>query len=233
MKLSIIVPCYNEEKYIAEIVQRVKAVELKNVEKEILVTDDGSSDRSYEIAKAIDGIKCFLHPQNQGKGMAIKTALAASTGDVVLIQDADLEYDPCDYEKLLAPIIANQADVVYGSRLGDTSSSHFHFFGHYLANLFLTFLSNQLNRPVKLSDMETGYKVFTRSAIFSINLEERGFGFEPEVTIKLLRGGWRFAEVDISYVGRSYAEGKKIKFKDALRTIFCLFKYTFKKYGKG
>ena len=227
-KVSIIVPCYNEEKFIKEIINKVQAVHLSNLTKEIIVVDDGSNDGSPAIIQSLRGIKCVFHGKNLGKGAAIRTALALAGGDLVLIQDADLEYDPNDYSKLLAPIIGGWADVVYGSRFRSNSVSRFYSLLQYLANKFFTFLNNGLNQSFFLTDIETCYKAFKKEAIASVIIEESGFGFEPEITIKLLKRGWRFHEVGISYAGRSYAEGKKIKFKDGLRTIFCIFKYTLK-----
>ena len=226
-KLSIIIPCYNEKNTIEIILKKI----IQNLNKykflnyEILIVDDCSTDGTIQILKQLDNdnkIFIHFHNKNLGKGAAIHTALKHLTGEVVIIQDADLEYDPSDYHKLLAPFFEANADVVYGSRfLGGGKYSRVHFFWHYLANKILTFICN-LFTNLNLTDMETGYKVFKSSALKSISLKEVTFSFEPEVTIKLSKKKFKFFEVPITYNGRSYDEGKKIGLKDAfiaLKTI--------------
>ena len=226
-KLSIIIPCYNEKNTIEIILKKI----IQNLNKykflnyEILIVDDYSTDGTIQILKQLDNdnkIFIHFHNKNLGKGAAIRTALKHLTGEVVIIQDADLEYDPSDYNKLLDPFFEANADVVYGSRfLGGGKYSRVHFFWHYLANKILTFICN-LFTNLNLTDMETGYKVFKSSALKSISLKEETFSFEPEVTIKLSKKKFKFFEVPITYNGRSYDEGKKIGLKDAfiaLKTI--------------
>ena len=232
-KLSIIIPCYNEKDTIGEIIKRIdqslNSYEL--LKYEILIVDDFSNDGTKEILKDYtnnEKIQIYYHDNNLGKGAAIHTALKYTSGDITIIQDADLEYDPFDYYKLLVPFFEADADIVYGSRfLGGGKYVRIHFFWHYLANKILTFLCN-LFINLNLTDMETGYKVFKTSALKSINLKEKSFSFEPEVTIKLAKKNYKFFEVPITYNGRSYEEGKKIGLKDAfiaLKTIiFCSFK---------
>ena len=225
--VSIIVPVYNEEKLVKAALTRVLAAELgqPNLTKEVVVVDDGSTDQSIaQISQLGDQVRLERHTQNQGKGAALRTGFAAAHGDIILIQDADFEYDPADYPRLLAPILAGKADVVYGSRFVGGQAHRVAFFWHYLGNRFLTFLSN-LASNLNLTDMETGYKVFTRQAMHSIQLQENRFGIEPELTIKLARSGQRFYEVGIAYSGRSYAEGKKIGWRDGWRAIWVILKY--------
>ena len=225
--LSIVIPCYNEKNTIEIILKKI----IQNLNKykflnyEIIIVDDCSTDGTIQILKKLDKdnkIIIHFHDKNLGKGAAIHTALKHLTGEVVIIQDADLEYDPSDYHKLLAPFFEANADVVYGSRfLGGGKYSRVHFFWHYLANKILTFICN-LFTNLNLTDMETGYKVFKSSALKSISLKEETFSFEPEVTIKLSKKKFKFFEVPITYNGRSYDEGKKIGLKDAfiaLKTI--------------
>ena len=225
--LSIVIPCYNEKNTIEIILKKI----IQNLNKykflnyEILIVDDCSTDGTIQILKQLDNdnkIVTHFHDKNLGKGAAIHTALKHLTGEVVIIQDADLEYDPSDYHKLLTPFFEANADVVYGSRfLGGGKYSRVHFFWHYLANKILTFICN-LFTNLNLTDMETGYKVFKSSALKSISLKEETFSFEPEVTIKLSKKKFKFFEVPITYNGRSYDEGKKIGLKDAfiaLKTI--------------
>lgn len=228
MKLSIIIPVYNEENTIDSILEIVENVDLSDLglTKEIIVVNDGSDDRSAQILeKWQDRIVLLEHTKNQGKGASIKTALKQVSGDVVIIQDADLEYDPNEYIKLLRPILSNKADVVYGSRFMGSEPHRVLFFWHYLANRFITFLCN-LFVNLNLSDVETGFKAFRREAIDSIILKEKDFGFEVEVTIKLAKKRYRFYEVGISYYGRDYTEGKKIKWTDGIKAIYLIFKYT-------
>jgi len=232
-KLSIIIPCFNEKKTIEKILARVDQ-SLKNyniLNYEILIVDDSSNDGTIEILKNLtknDKIKVYFHEVNLGKGAAIHTGLKYATGDITMIQDADLEYDPLDYEKLLRPFFEANADVVYGSRfLGGGKYVRIHFFWHYLANKILTFICN-LFVNLNLSDMETGYKVFKTSALKSIKLKEQTFSFEPEVTIKLSKKKFKFFEVPITYNGRSYEEGKKIGLKDAFIALKTIIYYSLK-----
>ena len=232
-KLSVIIPCYNEKNTIQEILNRVDK-SLKNNEflkYEILIVDDFSNDGTKEILKNLSNngkIQTYFHDANLGKGAAIQTALKYITGDIIIIQDADLEYDPFDYNKLLVPFFETNADIVYGSRfLGGGKYVRIHFFWHYLANKILTFLCN-LFINLNLTDMETGYKVFKASALKSINLKEKSFAFEPEVTIKLARKSYKFFEVPITYNGRSYEEGKKIGLKDAFIALKTIILYSLK-----
>ena len=230
-KLSIIIPCYNEKNTIEIILKKI----IQNLNKykflnyEILIVDDCSTDGTIQILKQLDNdnkIFIHFHNKNLGKGAAIHTALKHLTGEVVIIQDADLEYDPSDYHKLLTPFFEANADVVYGSRfLGGGKYSRVHFFWHYLANKILTFICN-LFTNLNLTDMETGYKVFKSSALKSIPLKEETFSFEPEVTIKLSKKKFKFFEVPISYNGRSYDEGKKIGLKDAFIALKTIILYS-------
>lgn len=226
-KITIIIPCYNEEKTIENVISQVELNISQNTE--IIVIDDFSSDRSVEILKNIansNRIKLIEKKLNEGKGSCIHIGLEQAKGDIIIIQDADLEYSPSDYRKLLIPFEQANADVVFGSRfLGGGKYVRVHFFWHYLANKILTFLCN-LFTNLNMTDMETGYKVFKRSAIEKINLKEKSFGFEPEVTIKLAKKKYKFFEVPISYNGRSYEEGKKIGLKDAFIAVFCIIKYS-------
>ncbi len=223
MRLSILIPVYNERATILEIARRVQAVPF---DKEIIAVDDGSTDGTRELLPQIekDGAVVLYHDKNMGKGAAIRTALTRATGDIVVIQDADLEYDPRDYVQLVQPIIEGRAKVVYGSRfLGPRMAM---FFWHMLANKMLTLMTNMLYDAI-LSDMETGYKAFRADVIKSIRLRSRRFDFEPEVTAKVLKHGHRIFEVPISYYGREYAEGKKIGMKDGFVAIWTLLKYRF------
>ena len=232
-KLSIIIPCYNENKTINEILKKINKI-LKNYEifkYEIIIVDDYSNDGTKELLKDLIGdknLQIYFHNDNLGKGAAIHTALKYTTGDIIIIQDADLEYDPFDYNKLLVPFFEANADIVYGSRfLGGGKYVRIHFFWHYLANKILTFICN-LFINLNLTDMETGYKVFKTSALKSISLKEKSFSFEPEVTIKLAKKNYKFFEVPITYNGRSYEEGKKIGLKDAFIALKTIIFYSFK-----
>jgi glycosyltransferase involved in cell wall biosynthesis len=225
LKLSIIIPCYNEEATIRGIVRAVQASPVK--EREVIVVDDCSKDGTREIlrteiASLVDRV--IYHERNMGKGAALRSGFAAATGDVVIVQDADLEYDPQDYPIILEPFLAGKADVVFGSRFMGGRPHRVHFFWHYAGNRFLTLLSNMFTN-LNLTDMETGYKAFRREVIQAITLEENRFGIEPELTAKVARMGLRIYEVGISYYGRSYAEGKKIGWKDGVRAIYCILKY--------
>jgi glycosyltransferase involved in cell wall biosynthesis len=228
VKVSILIPVYNEEKTVSQILAQVRAVDLAPLEKEIIVVDDGSHDRSPEILEqeAQRGDITFVrHPHNQGKGAAVRTAMAHATGDIFLIQDADLEYDPRDYPSLLRPILEGRAEVVYGSRfLGGPRKAM--LFWHMVANKLLTLVTNVLYDSI-LSDMETCYKVFRAEVVRSIPLRARGFEFEPEITAKILKRGYRIFEVPITYTGREYHEGKKIKARDAFIALWTLWKYRF------
>ena len=226
LRLSIIIPVYNEEKTISEIIRRVRAVPLENIEKEIIVVNDGSTDRTEEILKdfATSDIIVLRHEKNLGKGAAIKSALSKVSGEAIIIQDADLEYDPKDMEKILKPYLEGKGTVVYGSRF--TGERRNMFFWHLLGNKFLSLLTNILYNTT-LSDMETGYKLFDAGILKDIPLSARGFGFEPEVTAKLLRRGHYIYEVPISYVGRSYSEGKKITWREGFRSVYYLFRFLF------
>ena len=228
MKVSVLIPVYNEEKTVSQILAQVRAVDLTPLEKEIIVVDDGSQDRSADILaeEAQQGDLTFVrHPHNQGKGAAVRTAMAHATGDIFLIQDADLEYDPRDYPSLLRPILEGRAEVVYGSRfLGGPRKAM--LFWHMVANKLLTLITNILYDSI-LSDMETCYKVFRAEIVRSIPLRARGFEFEPEITAKVLKRGYRIFEVPITYTGREYHEGKKIKARDAFIALWTLVKYRF------
>ncbi len=221
--LSIIIPVWNELNGLDELVRRVERVERS---KEILIIDDGSIDgsaeRIQELAKQ-PGVRAFCHPKNLGKGAAIRTALPYATGDIIVIQDADLEYDPCEINLLIEPILQGRADIVYGSRFTAGYRSECSF-PRRAANQFLTWLSNRFT-GLRLTDMETCYKVMRREVATSLSLQENRFGIEPELTAKIARGKWRTAEVPVSYAPRSYAAGKKIGFRDGLRAIWCILRY--------
>lgn len=223
MKLSVLIPVYNERSTIDEILRRVIAT---GFEKEIIVVDDGSDDgtRQYLESLSDNSILCLFHNINRGKGAAIRTAVQHATGDIVIIQDADLEYDPADYFKLVRPIIDGKADVVYGSRFVTGEYRRVLYFWHMLGNNLLTFLSNMLTN-LNLTDMETCYKAFRREILDSITIEEDRFGFEPEITAKMARLNARIYEVGISYSGRTYAEGKKISWRDGVSALRCIIKY--------
>ena len=232
-KLSVIIPCYNEKQTIGAILKKViqSLQNYKYLNYEILIIDDHSKDGTDKILKDLsqeEKINVYFHERNLGKGAAIQTALQYVTGDLIIIQDADLEYDPYDYNKLLLPFFETNADVVYGSRfLGGGKYVRIHFFWHYIANKILTFICN-LFINLNLTDMETGYKVFKTEALKNISLKEKTFSFEPEVTIKLSKKKYKFFEVPITYNGRSYQEGKKIRLKDAFIALKTIILYSFK-----
>jgi glycosyltransferase involved in cell wall biosynthesis len=227
---SIVIPCYNEENTILDIVDKV----ISNIsqEDEVIIVNDCSRDKTSEklteIKKNHRQIKILTHETNLGKGAALQTAFKECKNDIIIIQDADLEYDPRDYENLLVPFIDANADVVYGSRfLGGGKYVRIHFFWHYLANKILTFFCNVFSN-LNLTDMETGYKAFKKSMLLGIKLEQKGFGIEPEITLKLAKKKAKFFEVPISYNGRSYEEGKKIRLKDAFIAVYCIIRYGIK-----
>ncbi len=225
MKLSIVIPCYNEKKTIRSIVDAVRASPVQD--KEIVIVDDFSTDGTRDILKSEIAplvSKIVYHDFNQGKGAALRTGFQNVTGDVVVVQDADLEYDPQEYPKLMAPIVADRADVVFGSRFSGGEAHRVVYFWHMMGNQFLTLLSNMCTN-INLTDMETCYKMFRREIIQKISIEENRFGFEPEITAKVARSGCRIYEVGISYYGRTYAEGKKIGWRDGFRAIYCILKY--------
>jgi glycosyltransferase involved in cell wall biosynthesis len=225
MKLSVVMPVYNEQATLRQVIERVFSVGL---EIELLCVDDGSTDGSREILadlqKQRPQMRVFLQPKNMGKGAALRRGIQEATGDYVIIQDADLEYDPKDYHYLLEPLEGGQADVVYGSRFLGGGPHRVLYFWHSVGNWLLTLLSNMLTN-LNMTDMETCYKKFRREVIQSIRLEEDRFGFEPEVTVKIAKRKLRVYEVGISYAGRTYAEGKKIGWRDGFRALFCLAKY--------
>ena len=225
MKLSVIIPCYNEASTIGRIIDAVRASPYPD--KELIVVDDGSTDGTRERLAGEEGRRVdrvILHDVNRGKGAALRTGIAAATGDVVIVQDADLEYDPNEYGRVLAPILEGRADVVYGSRFMGAEPHRVLYFWHRMGNGLLTLLSNMFTN-LNLTDMETGYKAFRREVIQSIEIEEDRFGFEPEITAKVAKKRLRIYEVGISYYGRTYAEGKKINYKDGMRAIYCILKY--------
>lgn len=224
MRLSVVIPCYNEEKTILNILEAVK--QSPYPDKEIIVVNDCSTDETRILLNSLpeDDVKVLHHSTNQGKGAALRTGIRAATGDMVIIQDADLEYDPNQYPILVEPILRGNADVVYGSRFIGSAPHRVLYFWHRVGNGFLTLLSNMFTN-LNLTDMETCYKVFRRHIIQSISIEENRFGFEPEITAKVARLNCRIYEVGISYHGRTYAEGKKIGWRDGFHAIYCILKY--------
>ena len=224
MLLSVIIPCFNERRTIRTIVQKVRAAVPGDLE--IVIVNDASSDGSDAIVDklASDDVKVVHHAKNRGKGAAIETGFRHASGDIVLVQDADLEYDPKDYPELLQPIVNGDADVVYGSRFMGAGPHRVVYFWHMVGNRLLTLLSNMFSN-INLTDMETGYKVFRREALYDLQIEEQRFGFEPEITAKLAQRRCRFYEVGISYHGRTYEEGKKIGWRDGVRALYVILKY--------
>jgi glycosyltransferase involved in cell wall biosynthesis len=229
MLLTIVMPVYNERKTLFEIIQRVLNAPV-DIEKEIILVDDCSKDGTLELYPELPtrfpgaNIRLLKHTVNQGKGAAVRTGFAAARGDIVVVQDSDLEYDPCDYPKLLKPILDGRADVVYGSRFVGGDEHRVLYFWHYVANRFLTLLSNMFTN-LNLTDMETCYKVFRGEVLRNIRLRSDRFGIEPEITAKVARGRWRVYEVGISYSGRTYEEGKKITWKDGVQALYYIVRY--------
>lgn len=224
MKLSIIIPCYNENNTIRTLIQAVKASPVND--REIIIVDDGSKDGTRDTLQQLKDaeVKIIFHEQNQGKGAALRTGFAAATGDICIVQDADLEYDPQEFPIVIQPILDGKADVVFGSRFQSGRPHRVVYFWHRVGNGFLTLMSNFFT-DLNLSDMETCYKAFRREVIQSIDICENRFGFEPEVTAKISKMNLRIYEVGISYYGRTYDEGKKIGWRDGIRAIYCILKY--------
>lgn len=222
-KVSVIVPVFNEQDTIAEIISRVKSVQFVN---QIIVVDDCSTDGTTSVINELcdESVLLIKHEKNQGKGAALRTGFAKVTGEIIIIQDADLEYDPQEYSKLIKPILEGKADVVYGSRFAGGDAHRVVYFWHMQGNKFLTFLSNMFTN-LNLTDMETCYKSFTRDVLEQLTIEENRFGFEPEITAKIAKMNVKIYEVGISYSGRTYGEGKKIGWKDGVSAIRCIVKY--------
>ena len=222
--LSVVIPCYNEESTVASVVDKVLA---NPWVAEVIVVDDGSTDKSREVLASIDEprLVVVVQPVNQGKGAALRAGFSKATAEYVIVQDADLEYDPDEFEVLLGPLEADKADVVFGSRFQSGQPHRVLYYWHSVGNRLLTTVSNMFTN-LNLTDMETCYKAFRRGVIQSIEIQENRFGFEPEITAKVARGGWRVYEVGISYSGRTYAEGKKIGWRDGVRAMVCIVKYS-------
>ena len=228
MKLSIIIPCYNECNTILSLIQAVKKSPIEN--REIIIVDDGSKDGTRDILNTLEDpeARVIFHERNQGKGAALRTGFSAATGDICIVQDADLEYDPQEFPIVIQPILDGKADVVFGSRFQSGRPHRVVYFWHRVGNGFLTLMSNFFT-DLNISDMETCYKAFRREVIQAINIRENRFGFEPEVTAKIAKMNLRIYEVGISYRGRTYEEGKKIGWKDGVRAILCILKYNLRK----
>jgi len=229
MKLSIVIPVYNEAATVEQLIAKVVGVDM-GVEKELVLVDDCSTDGSSDVLKKLQQAhpewRFVFHEQNSGKGAALRSGFAEATGDLVVIQDADLEYDPGNIPQLLGPILDGHADVVYGSRFTGGGPHRVVYYWHYLGNRFLTTLSNMMT-DLNLTDMEVCYKLFKREVLESVDLKENRFGFEVEITAKIARGKWRIYEVPIAYYGRNYADGKKITWRDGFRALWCIIKYRF------
>lgn len=225
MKISVVMPVFNEENTIREIIKKVQDI---NIDKEIIIVDDCSTDKTGDILKNLKGddIKVLFHDKNSGKGGALRTGFRHVTGDIVIIQDADLEYDPKEYYKLITPIVEGHADVVYGSRLSGGMPQRVYMFWHKAGNVFLTLLTNILYNTT-LTDMETGYKIFRREVLDGINIKSRDFTVEPEITAKILKKKYRVYEIPICYYGRDYSEGKKIRWWHGIAALLALIRYRF------
>lgn len=226
-RLSIVIPVYNEANTITAVIKAVEAVKIPNIEKEIIIVDDGSTDGTKEILKKYEKkYEIIYHPHNLGKGAALRSGFRRTSGDFIVVQDADMEYDPQDYKKLLAPIIQGKADIVYGSRFVGSEAHRILLFWHYIGNRILTTLSNMLTN-LNLSDMETCYKMFSREALNKImpHLKSNRFGIEPEITARAAKSSLRFYEVGVSYHGRTYAEGKKINWKDGISALWHIIRF--------
>jgi glycosyltransferase involved in cell wall biosynthesis len=233
--LSIVVPCYNEKSTIRHVIETVLAADSLGLKKEVVIVDDASQDGTRDLLHELEqdyrtdqrgSVKVFYHEQNQGKGAAVRTGFSRLTGDLVLVQDADLEYDPADYPVLLRPILTGHADAVFGNRFHGAGAHRVMYFWHYQANRMLTLICNMFT-DLNLGDMEVGYKLFRREVLEQMNLKSNRFGFEPEVTIKTAKLGCRLYEVPISYYGRTYAEGKKIGWRDGVAALWHMIKYRF------
>lgn len=229
VKLSILIPVYNEARTVQEIIRRVQKVKLSNIQKELIVVDDCSTDGTRQILSKLPNILLYCHKKNMGKGAAMRTAISHANGDIMIFQDADLEYDPRDYPEIVKPILEGTANVVFGSRfLRSTvkptlSMVYLHYWGNTFLNIFTSFLFK-----TRITDMETGYKAFRKEVLEGIHLNSNGFEFEPEITAKIIKKGHKVIEVPISYAGRTFSEGKKIKpFKDGMKAIYYLLKYRF------